>query len=113
MGPCVIASMPAAPPFLRRSDGSHRADGFVGRVQAGCDYQFAGGWVIGVAGDYAWTDAGGSHFSPLFPGSVNHTRIDSLASVTGRLGYGWDRFLGYVKGGGAWERDKHDFSNGV
>jgi outer membrane immunogenic protein len=55
----------------------------------------------------------GSHFSPLFPGSVNHTRIDSLASVTGRLGYGWDRFLGYVKGGGAWERDKHNFIDGA
>jgi hypothetical protein len=25
-----------------------------------------------------------------------------LASVTGRIGYGWDRFLGYVKAGGAW-----------
>jgi outer membrane immunogenic protein len=69
--------------------------------------------VIGVASDYAWTDADGSHFSPLFRGFVNHTKVDSLASVTGRLGYGWDRFLGYVKGGGAWERDKYDFSNGV
>jgi outer membrane immunogenic protein len=104
---------PAFPFFLGQSDGSHRAEGFLGGVQAGCDYQFAGGWVIGVAGDYAWTDASGSHFSPLFPGFVNHTKIDSLASVTGRLGYGWDRFLGYVKGGGAWERDKYDFSNGV
>jgi hypothetical protein len=55
--------------------------------RGGCDYQFAGGWVIGVAGDYAWTDADGSHFSPLFPGFVNHTKVDSLASVTGRLGY--------------------------
>jgi outer membrane immunogenic protein len=96
-----------------QSDGSHDADGFIGGVQGGCDYQFAGGWVIGVAGDYAWSDADGSHFSPLFPGFVNHTKVDSLASVTGRLGYGWDRFLGYVKGGGAWERDKYDFSNGV
>jgi outer membrane immunogenic protein len=104
---------PAFPSFLGQSDGSHRADGFLGGVQAGCDYQFAGGWVIGVAGDYAWTDASGSHSSPLFPGSVNHTRIDSLASVTGRLGYGWDRFLGYVKGGGAWERDKHNFIDGA
>jgi outer membrane immunogenic protein len=96
-----------------QSDGSHDADGFLGGVQGGCDYQFAGGWVIGVAGDYAWTDADGSHFSPLFPGFVNHTKVDSLSSVTGRLGYAWDRFLGYVKGGGAWERDKYDFSNGV
>src|SRR5262249_23448381 len=40
---------------------------------------------------------------------INHTRVKSLASVTGRLGYAWDRFLGYVKGGGAWERDDHDY----
>src|SRR6266511_430364 len=121
--PPVYRAPPPAPPpiyyfswtgcYFGQSDGSHRADGFLGGVQAGCDYQFAGGWVIGVAGDYAWTDADGSHFSPLFPGSVNHTRIDSLASVTGRLGYGWDRFLGYVKGGGAWERDKLDFVDGA
>jgi outer membrane immunogenic protein len=96
-----------------QSDGSHNADGFLGGVQGGCDYQFAGGFVIGVAGDYSWTDADGSHVSPLFPGFINHTKVDSLASVTGRIGYAWDRFLGYVKGGGAWERDKYDFSNGV
>jgi outer membrane immunogenic protein len=100
-------------PRFGQSDGSHDAEGFLGGVQGGCDYQFAGGFVIGVAGDYAWTDASGSHFSPLFPGAVNHTKVDSLASVTGRLGYAWDRFLGYVKGGGAWERDKYDFIDGV
>jgi outer membrane immunogenic protein len=36
--------------------------------------------------------------------------------VTGRVGYAWDRFLAYVKGGVAWERDNYDFSatfNGV
>jgi outer membrane immunogenic protein len=27
--------------------------------------------------------------------------------VTGRVGYAWDRFLGYVKGGGAWEKDEY------
>jgi outer membrane immunogenic protein len=102
-----------ASPFFGQSDGSHNADGFLGGVQGGCDYQFAGGFVIGVAGDYAWTDASGSHFSPLFPGAVNHTKVDSLASVTGRIGWAWDRFLGYVKGGGAWERDKYDFIDGV
>ena len=26
------------------------------------------------------------------------TKINSLASVTGRVGYSWGRFLGYVKG---------------
>jgi outer membrane immunogenic protein len=91
------------------SDGGHDADGFLGGVQAGCDYQFAGGWVIGIAGDYAWTDADGSSASVLFPGFTNHSKVKSLASVTGRIGYSWDRFLGYVKGGGAWERDEHHY----
>ncbi len=31
----------------------------------------------------------------------------SLASVTGRIGYSWSRFLGYVRGGAAWERDEY------
>jgi outer membrane immunogenic protein len=39
--------------------------------------------------------------------------VKSLSSVTGRLGYAWDRLLGYVKGGGAWERDEYDYTNGV
>jgi outer membrane immunogenic protein len=95
------------------NDGSHDANGWLGGVQAGCDYQFAGGFVIGIAGDYAWADANGSHASILFPGFTNTTDVKSLASVTGRIGYGWDRFLGYVKGGGAWERDDFSYSNGV
>jgi outer membrane immunogenic protein len=39
--------------------------------------------------------------------------VKSLASVTGRLGYAWDRFLGYVKGGGAWENDDHFFTDNI
>lgn len=95
-----------------QSDGTHDPSGVVGGVQAGCDYQFAGGFVAGIAGDYGWTDADGSNVSLLFPGFTNHSRIRSVSSVTGRLGYAWDRFLGYVKGGGAWERDEYDFANG-
>jgi outer membrane immunogenic protein len=99
--------------FFGQSDGTHDADGWLGGVQAGCDYQFAGGFVIGIAGDYAWADADGSNASLLFPGFTNHTKVKSVASVTGRIGYAWDRFLGYVKGGGAWERDEHSFTDGV
>jgi outer membrane immunogenic protein len=96
-----------------RSDGTHDPSGALGGVQVGCDYQFAGGFVAGVAGDYAWTDADDSNLSLLFPGFTNHSRVKSLSSVTGRVGYAWDRFLGYVKGGGAWERDEYDFTNGL
>ena len=35
--------------------------------------------------------------------------IQSLASVTGRVGYAWDWFLGYVKGGGAWVQGDFGF----
>jgi outer membrane immunogenic protein len=91
-----------------RSLGSHDADGGLGGIQAGCDYQFAGGFVVGIQGDYAWTDTDGSHADQLLTGVTDRTRIKSLSSVTGRVGYAWDRFLGYVRGGGAWERDNYD-----
>jgi outer membrane immunogenic protein len=96
-----------------QSDGTHSPSGFLGGVQAGCDYQFAGGFVIGIAGDYAWTNAQASNASILFPGFTNQSTVKSLASVTGRVGYAWDRFLGYVKGGGAWETDDYLNTDGI
>jgi outer membrane immunogenic protein len=89
--------------------GGHDADGGLGGFQGGCNYQ-VGVWVIGIQGDYAWTDVEGSHTLPvsfLGPGITGHSEVRSLASLTGRIGYGWDRFLGYVKFGVAWERDKY------
>jgi outer membrane immunogenic protein len=87
--------------------GGHDANDWLAGVQGGCDYQFAGGFVIGIAADYAWTDASGSHVDPVLALTTLESTTKSLASVTGRLGYAWDRFLGYVKGGGAWERDNY------
>src|ERR1700730_6467830 len=86
---------------------NHEINSWLGGLQAGCDYQFAGRFVIGIQGDYAWTDAKGSHVD-VVDGTTDNTRIRSLATVTGRIGYTWDRFLGYVKGGAAWERDNYD-----
>ena len=92
------------------SDGSNEPNGFMGGGQIGCDYQFAGGFVVGIAGDYDWANASASHTSVLFPLYTDNSKVDSLASVTGRVGYAWDRFLGYVKGGGAWERDVFSYT---
>jgi outer membrane immunogenic protein len=108
-----IVRDPDFPEFFGQSDGTHDAEGFLGGVQAGCDYQFVGGFVIGIQGDYAWTDAEGSNRAVLFPDFTNHTKVESLASVTGRIGYAWDRVLGYVRGGAAWERDEHGYTDGV
>jgi outer membrane immunogenic protein len=100
-------------PFF--GSGDHNVNGWLGGVQAGCDYQFVvgGGWVIGIQSDYAWTSAEASHVSRLDPSLTIQTQIESLASVTGRLGYAWGRFLGYVKGGGAWELDNFNVFNNV
>jgi outer membrane immunogenic protein len=65
--------------------------------------------VFGIQGDYDWTNANGSAADPTFAPDLatDATKIKSLASVTGRVGYAWDRFLGYVKGGGAWVKDEY------
>ena len=87
---------------------SGNASSVAGGLQGGCNYQFAGGWVVGIQGDYDWTDAhlGNGAFFANFADSFT---VKSVASVTGRIGYAWDRILGYVKGGVAWERDDITF----
>jgi outer membrane immunogenic protein len=96
---------------LGTSFGSHDPSGFIGGFQAGCDYQFAGNWVVGIAGDYDWADAKASNANLIAPNMTDQSRVKGLASITGRVGYAWDRFLGYVKGGGAWERDDYTLYN--
>jgi outer membrane immunogenic protein len=83
--------------------GSQTASGGLGGVQAGCDYQVRN-WVIGVGGDYDWSSASTNNLNTAFPLITNQANNKSLASLTFRTGYAWDRFLGYVKGGGAWLR---------
>jgi outer membrane immunogenic protein len=78
--------------------------------QIGCNYQVTT-WVFGIQGDYDWSNAGGTAADASFVGGTDHSNVKSLASVTGRVGYTWDRFLGYVKGGGAWVRDDYSVTN--
>lgn len=85
--------------------GSHDIDGFIGGLQAGCDYQLANGVVLGVGGSYGWTDADGTHPSARETGVFYHSEVENLGSLTGRLGYAVSgNALIYVKGGVAWER---------
>ena len=93
--------------FYGQSLGGHRVSSWVGGVQAGCDYQFAGGFVIGIGGDYAWVDAERGHDSAREIGVTYNSKLNWLASVTGRIGYAWNCVLGYVRGGAAWQRDNY------
>jgi outer membrane immunogenic protein len=80
--------------------------------QVGCNYQVSA-WVFGIQGDYDWSNASATATDALFLATTDQTKIKSLASVTGRVGYSWDRFLGYVKGGGAWEKDEYSVFSGL
>jgi outer membrane immunogenic protein len=97
----------AAPPDPVASIGDHHASSVIGGVQAGCDYQISN-WVIGIQGDYDWTSAKGQHAGLLAPDFVIHSQATSISSVTARLGYAWMQWLGYIRGGGAWTRNKYD-----
>lgn len=99
--------------------GIDQGAGFLGGGQLGCDYQFATNWVIGLAGDFSWTNLDGSTSDPfaffggdpLFGGKAGvpatlRDQTEWLASVTGRIGYAWDRWMLYGKGGVAWEHSR-------
>lgn len=90
--------------------------GFIGGGQIGCDYQFASPWVVGVEGRAAWSSLKNTHSGSVrFPAigltvpSQFTLRNDFLASATARLGYAFaDRWLVFVRGGGAWTNEKVD-----
>jgi outer membrane immunogenic protein len=90
--------------------------GALGGVQAGCDYQFASHWVVGVGGDFSWANIQGQATDPFFVGKFGGpitltAKTDWLASATARVGYGFDRFLLYARGGFAWSHDSYGVHN--
>jgi len=68
--------------FFGQSLGGHEAAGWLGGVQAGCDYQFAGGFVIGVQGDFAWAPitARSGRWRLLQAGSATPGIVSSVTS---------------------------------
>jgi outer membrane immunogenic protein len=88
--------------------GTAALGSFVGGGQIGCDYQFAGSWVIGIQGLVDGADLKGNILDSVASNLDLGTRIDWFAAVTGRLGYALiPSGLLYVKGGVAWVRDRH------
>src|ERR1700746_1265370 len=74
-------------------------NGYMVGGQFGCDYQFAPTWVVGIEG----AATGGNiskttnFFVPFVPALAGpdtasfRSTTDFLASITGRIGYAWDR----------------------
>lgn len=82
---------------------SHHSDGFLGGGQIGFNYQI-GQWVLGLEGDFSWANLKGGTTAL---GSTFNTNVDWTATATGRVGYAFDRWLVYAKGGAAWARDRY------
>jgi outer membrane immunogenic protein len=80
---------------------SYDGDGWLGGLQLGYNIQ-AGPWVIGVEGDYSWSDVSGSFVYDPTPGKVGKVAggdVEWLASLRARLGYATDRVLVYGTAG--------------
>ena len=94
-------SRSGAPNIPGFGDATH-ATGPLGGGQIGANWQL-GRWVLGAEVDASAADLRGANtcFSGL--GGVNCEHIvDNLETVTGRLGFAWNRALLYAKGGAAW-----------
>jgi outer membrane immunogenic protein len=82
--------------------------------QLGCDYQAGPNFVIGIEGAASGANLNGTSLIAL-PDSPPDTALltlktDFITSVTGRVGYAFDRLLLYAKGGGAWANSKYSLT---
>jgi outer membrane immunogenic protein len=94
---------------FRQTDG-----GFIGGGQIGCNYQ-VNEWVFGIEGSFSGSTFKGNVANSVF-GSADDiftTRIESIATVTGRVGYAWQNWLFYAKGGYAGGEVKFSVSDTV
>ena len=82
-------------------------NGFLGGGQIGYNFQ-SGIVVIGVEADASWANIKGT--TPCLIALSCKREVNSLGTVTGRIGFTADRALIYVKGGGAWAHFEYDTS---
>jgi outer membrane immunogenic protein len=80
------------------------ADGWAAGGQIGCDYQ-SGAWVVGIQGLWDWSNVSGQGTETIDTDFYDTAKVNSLATLTGRLGYALQPMtLVYIKGGAAWIR---------
>jgi outer membrane immunogenic protein len=76
-----------------------RGDGVIGGGQFGYNFQF-NRLVLGIEGSVSAADFDRSFASPYFPATDTwSSKLTWLGTVTGRVGYGFDTWMPYVKGG--------------
>ena len=75
--------------------------------QLGCDYQFNPWLVVGVQASFAGANINGTAPDPLALGSPMQAKTDFLSDLSLRLGYAWNNWLFYGKGGAAWAHNNY------
>lgn len=96
------------------SSASVDVNGYMLGGQFGCDYQFTPNWVVGIEGVLSGGNIGATStiaVPALADTASFKSTSDFLASVTGRVGYAWDRWMLYGKGGVAMVGDRYHFSD--
>lgn len=82
------------------------ANGFVGGLQVGYNWQFANNVVLGIEADVDWADLGTSSVAIVpygpFAAGLTDGSLNVFGTVRARLGFAMDRFMPYVTGGLAW-----------
>jgi opacity protein-like surface antigen len=93
-------SYQSLPPFPNGTNTRTTLAGILAGGTLGYNMQM-GPWVIGLESDIGWTAAGGGKSAPCPSGFLFtcEASMDWLATVTGRLGYAFNRLLVYGKGG--------------
>jgi outer membrane immunogenic protein len=85
---------------VENNQGTAGGRGWMGQAQVGCDYQFAGSFVIGAFGDYTFMDVHGDKIGAPDLLTVGNLKQDSAWAVGGRIGYLVSpTFLSYFSGG--------------
>ena len=88
----------------------------IGGGHIGCNYQWTPFLVIGIEGDFSGASLNATgHAQSLFGGAAApggsitwSTRLDSIATLRGRVGFAWTpNTLVYLTGGGAWGRTSY------
>lgn len=94
-------SLPA-PPFERVDPN---LSSWLGGTQVGYRWQL-NNWVVGVEGTFSWTNLSKFAVAPhldagTFPNRYRLTEMEQIYSVTAQVGYAWNNWLLYGKGGWA------------
>lgn len=89
------------------------ANGFIGGLQAGYNWQFANNVVLGLEADIEWADLGGNSVVVSGPIGVATGSLDYFGTIRARAGYAFDRVLPYITGGAAYGKSDYGTIYGV